>query len=242
MKREILVDKYREQKLDIETIAMRVAKEFKDGDIVNLGRGIPGLVGNYVPSGVDIYWHGENGILGYGAAYTTNEWREMDMAVHNSSIQWVRERPGMAIFDFGEALGMLRGHHIDAGVIGAFQVSERGDLANWSLVSPPINSGIAIGGSFELATGPKKCIAALTHLDKHGNSKIVRELTLPLTGAPQLVDLIVTDLAVIKVKGEKGDKKGLLLLEIAPGWTAEEIRILTDADLEISSNLKTTEL
>lgn len=242
MKREQLVAKYKSNKLDIETIAMRVAKEFKDGDIVNLGRGIPGLVGNYVPSGVDIYWHGENGILGYGEAYSVDEWREMDMMVHNSSIQWVRERPGMAIFDFGEALGMLRGHHIDAGVIGGFQVSEYGDLANWSLEYPPRNSGISIGGSFELLTGPKRCIAVMTHLDKNGYSKIVKQLTLPLTGAPRQVDMVVTDLAVIKVKGEKGKKEGMLLKEVAPGWTTDEVIILTDATLEIAPDLTVYEL
>jgi 3-oxoacid CoA-transferase B subunit len=240
--REKLVEKYWTTKLNIETIGMRVAKEFKDGDIVNLGRGIPGLVGNYVPSGVDIFWHGENGILGYGAAYSADEWREIDMTVHNSSIQWVRERPGMAIFDFGEALGMLRGHHVDAGVIGCFQVSEYGDLANWAFDYPPLNSGIGIGGSFELTTGPQKCIAVTTHLDKCGKSKIVRELTLPLTGAPQQVDLIVTDLAVIEVKGPKGKKEGLILREIAPGWTADEIRILTDAELKTITNPKVYEL
>lgn len=241
-RREKLVERYRTEKLDMETIAMRVAKEFKDGDIVNLGRGIPGLVGNYVPAGVDIFWHGENGILGYGTAYTIDEWQEMDMAVHNSSIQQVRERPGMAIFDFGEAFGMLRGHKIDTGVLGGFQVSERGDFANWSFDYPPANSGIGIGGSFELTIGPKRCIAAITHLDKYGKSKIVKELTMPLTGAPQQVDLIVTDLAVIEVKGEKGRKEGLVLKETAPGWTAEEVQILSDAKLEKAKDIKIYEL
>jgi acetate CoA/acetoacetate CoA-transferase beta subunit len=239
---EKLVERYRIEKLDMETIAMRVAKEFKDGDIVNLGRGIPGLVGNYVPAGVDIFWHGENGILGYGTAYTIDEWQEMDMAVHNSSVQQVRERPGMAIFDFGEAFGMLRGHQIDTGVLGGFQVSEHGDFANWSFDYPPLNSGIGIGGSFELTIGPKRCIAAITHLDKYGNSKIVKELTMPLTGAPQQVDLIVTDLAIIEVKGEKGRKEGLVLKETAPGWTAEEVQILTDAKLEKAKDIKIYEL
>jgi acetate CoA/acetoacetate CoA-transferase beta subunit len=242
VEREKLVERYRMEKLDMETIAMRVAKEFKDGDVVNLGRGIPGLVGNCVPAGVDIFWHGENGILGYGAAYTIDEWQEMDMAVHNSSIQQVRERPGMAIFDFSEAFGMLRGHKIDTGVLGGFQVSEHGDFANWSFDYPPLNSGIGIGGSFELTIGPKRCIAAITHLDKYGNSKIVKELTMPLTGAPQQVDLIVTDLAVIEVKGKKGRKEGLVLKEVAPGWTADEVQILTDAKLERIKNVKIYEL
>ncbi len=241
-RRDKLVERYRTEKLDMETIAMRIAKEFKDGDIVNLGRGIPGLVGNYVPAGVDIFWHGENGILGYGTAYSIDEWEEMDMAVHNSSIQQVRERPGMAIFDFGEAFGMLRGHHIDTGVLGGFQVSEHGDFANWSFEYPPLNSGIGIGGSFELTVGPKRCIAAITHLDKYGNSKVVKELSMPLTGAPQQVDLIVTDLAVIEVKGEKGKKEGLVLKEVAPGWTTDEVQILTEASLEVAQDVKVYEL
>lgn len=240
--RKKLIEKYQIEKLDMDTIAMRVAREFKDGDIVNLGRGIPGLVGNHVPPGIDIFWHGENGILGYGTAYTIDEWEEMDLAVHNSSIQQVRERAGMAIFDFGEALGMLRGHHIDAGVIGGFQVSERGDFANWAFDYPPSNAGIGIGGSFELTIGPRRCIAAITHLDKYGNPKIVKNLTLPLTGAPQQVDLIVTDLAVIDVTGDKGNKEGLVLREGAPGWTADEVQILTDAKLEMAPDLKVYEL
>lgn len=102
--------------------------------------------------------------------------------------------------------------------------------------------GIGIGGAFELVVGPKRCIVAITHLDKNGKSKIVRELTMPLTGAPQYVDLIVTDLAVIEVKGPKGKKEGLVLKEVAPGWTAEEVQVLTDATLEVVPHLKIYEL
>ena len=237
--RERLVEKYQTDKLTSETIAMRIAMEFKDGDYVNLGRGIPGLVGNFVPEGVDIYWHGENGILGYGAAYTLDEWEEIDLCVHNSSTQHVREKPGMAMFDFNEAFNMLRSRHIDAGVLGGFQVSELGDFANWAYEYPVPPWGIGIGGSFDLVVGPKRCIIAITHLYRDGKSKIVKELTMPLTGAPQYVDLIVTDLAVIEVKGSKGKKEGLVLKEVAPGWTAEEVQALTDAKLEIAPNLKT---
>ena len=240
--RDKLIKKYNAEKLDPATIAMRVAKEFKDGDIVNLGRGIPGLVGNYIPEGVDIFWHGENGILGYGKALTIDEWEDIDMAVHNSSIQHVKERPGMAMFDFGEAFGMLRGGHVDAGVLGGFQVSEKGDFANWAFEYPVPNWGIGIGGAFELITGPKRCIVAITHLDKYGQSKVVKELTMPLSGAPQQVDLVVTDLAVIEVKGEKGNKEGLLLKEVAPGWTKEEVLTLTGIDMEIASDFQVYQL
>jgi 3-oxoacid CoA-transferase B subunit len=240
--RQHLVERYQAEKLDLDTIAMRIAREFKDGDVVNLGRGIPGLVGNFVPSGVDIHWHGENGILGYGAAYTMDEWQEIDMCVHNSSIQHVREKPGMAMFDFNEAFNMLRGRHIDAGVLGGFQVSERGDFANWSFEYPVPNWGIGIGGAFELTIGPKKCIVAITHLDKYGNSKIVKKLTMPLTGAPQQVDLIVTDLAVMEVKGPKGKKEGLVLKEAAPGWTADEIKTVTGVEMEIAPGFQVYQL
>jgi len=240
--RKKLVERYSSDRLDTDTLAMRIAREFKDGDYVNLGRGIPGLVGNYIPSGVDIFWHGENGILGYGTAFTIDEWEEMDLCLYNASIQQVRERPGMAIFDFGEAFGMLRGHHLDAGVIGGFQVSERGDLANWSFDYPPSPSGIGIGGAFELTTGPKRCIVAITHLDKFGKSKIVTELTMPLTGAPQQVDLVVTDLAVIEVKGPKGNKEGMLLKEVAPGWTAEEVLLLTGVNMQIAPDIHVYQL
>ncbi|MFC1920340.1 CoA-transferase, partial [Chloroflexota bacterium] len=237
-----LVEKYNTDKLGLETIALRVTREFKDGDIVNLGRGIPGLVGNFVPQGVDIFWHGENGILGYGTAITLDEWEEIDNDVHNSSIQHVRELPGMAMFDFGEAFTMLRGKHVDAGVLGGFQVSEKGDFANWAFEYPVPNWGIGIGGAFELVIGPKRCIVTITHLDKYGNSKVVKELTMPLTGAPQQVDLIVTDLAVIEVKGEKGRKEGLLLKEVAPGWTIEEVTTLTGFEMEVAPDFQVYQL
>ncbi len=240
--REKLVERYGTDKLDVETIAMRIAMEFNDGDYVNLGRGIPGLVGNYVPQGVDIFWHGENGILGYGAAYTIDEWEEMDLCVHNSSIQHVREKPGMAMFDFNDAFNMLRGKHVDAGVLGGFQVSERGDFANWAFEYPVPPWGVGIGGAFELTIGPKRCIIAITHLDKYGKSKIVKELTMPLTGAPQQVDLIVTDLAVIEVKGQKGKKEGLVLKEVAPGWTVDEVKLLTGVEMEIAPDFKEYQL
>ena len=240
--RDKLLEKYQTDKLSTQTIAMRVAKEFKDGDIVNLGRGIPGLVGNYIPHGVDIFWHGENGILGYGESITIDDWEDIDMCVHNSSIQHVRERPGMAMFDFGDAFTMLRGGHVDAGVVGGFQVSEKGDFANWAFEYPVPNTGIGIGGAFELIIGPKRCIVAITHLYKDGQSKIVKKLTMPLSGAPQQVDLIVTDLAVIEVKGEKGKKEGLLLKEAAPGWEIEEVLTLTGVDMEIASDFQVYQL
>ncbi len=240
--REGLVEKYNTEKLAMETIALRVGKEFKDGDVVNLGRGIPGLVGNYIPEGVDIYWHGENGILGYGTALTLDEWEEIDKCVHNSSIQHVRELPGMAIFGFGDAFTMLRGGHVDAGVLGGFQVSEKGDFANWAFEYPVPNAGIGIGGAFELIVGPKRCIVAITHLDKYGKSKIVKELTMPLSGAPQQVDLIVTDLAVIEVKGEKGKKEGLVLKEVAPGWTIDEVKTLTGVPMDIAPDFQVYQL
>jgi len=148
----------------------------------------------------------------------------------------------MAIFDFGDAFGMLRGGHVDAGVLGGFQVSGKGDFANWAFEYPVPNWGIGIGGAFELIVGPKRCIVAITHLDKYGNSKIVKELTMPLSGAPQQVDLIVTDLAVIEVKGEKGKKEGLVLKEVAPGWTIDEVKTLTGVPMEIPPDFQVYQL
>jgi len=237
-----LVRKYNTTRLDRQTMGMRIAKEFRDGDCVNLGKGIPTTAADYVDPSMDIYYHAEPGLLGYGSGLTMDEWELIDPDLHDAAIRHVRPKAGMAVFDMVEAFNMLRGHHVDAGVIGGFQVSQKGDFANWTLEMPVPHSGISIGGGFDLAVGPKRCIVALTHLDPDGRSKIVRELTYPLTGAPNVVDLVVTDLAVIEVVGPKGSKEGMVLKEYAPGWTVEEIQGLTEADLKIAPDLKAIEL
>ncbi len=237
-----VVEKYRNDKLDRQTMCMRVAKEFKDGDYVNLGKGIPAMIADQNDSTTNVYYHSEAGLLGYGSGYTIDEWEQTDTCLHDAAIRHVRPRPGMVVFDMMEAFNMLRGHHLDIGVVGGFQVSERGDFANWTLKTPVPHSGISIGGGFDLVVGPKRCIAVITHLDRQGRSKVVRDLTYPLTGGRNMVDLVITDLAVIEIIGPKGNKEGMLLKEYAPGWKVEEIQIITEAPMRIASDVKVMEL
>jgi len=237
-----LVEKYQTTRLDRQTMGMRIAKEFKDGDCVNLGRGIPLLAADYVDPAIDIYYQAEPGLLGYGAAITIDDWEDIDPELHDAAMRHVHPKPGMVAFDMGEAFNMLRGHHLDAGVIGGFEVSEKGDFANWALKTPVPHSGISIGGGFDLVVGPKRCIVAITHLDKQGRSKVVRELHYPLTGGRNMVDFVVTDLAVIEVVGPKGKKEGMVLKEYAPGWTVEEVQAVTEARLKVAPDVKEIEL
>jgi len=236
--RKRLVEKYNATKLSRETIGMRIAREFKDGDYVNLGRGLPVLAADYLDPSIDVFYHGEPGIMGYGTGYTSDEWQDIDMVLHDAAMRHVRPKPGMVFFDMGESFNMLRGKHLDAAVIGGFEVSEKGDFANWALKYPVPHSGISVGGGFDLVVGPKRCIVAMTHLDRNGDAKVVKKLKYPLTGAPQHVDLVITDLAVIEVKGPKGKKEGLVLKEFAPGWTPAEVQALTDAHFEVSPEVK----
>ena len=219
------------QRLDEQTIALRAAKEFQDGMIVNLGTGMPTLCGQYIPAGREVLFHTENGALGFGPIASTPE--EADANLINASAQLVTRRPGMAIFDHAESFGMIRGGHIDMVVMGGLQVSEKGDLANWMLPGRGVGS---IGGGMDLAFGAKKVVIVMTHTTKEGEPKILKECTYALT-APRCVDLIVTDIAVIEVT-----KEGLLLQEVAPGWTAEEVQALTEAKLIIAPDLKEMEL
>lgn len=222
------MEKYR---LDRDTIAMRVARELPDGAVVNLGIGIPTLVSQYVPPGRQIIYHSESGVLGYGPLA---EEGEEDIDLINAGGQFLKPVPGMSVFHSADAFAMIRGGHIDITVLGALQVSERGDLANWMLPQRGIGN---IGGAMDLAAGARYMIVAMEHTDKQGRPKIVKECTFPLTGR-ECVSLIVTDLAVIEVvKGQ-----GLVLKEVAPGWTPEEVQALTEPHLRISPDLKEIEL
>lgn len=219
------------QRLDRDGIAMRVAKELPDGAVVNLGIGIPTLVSQYVPEGREILYHSESGVLGCGPLAEPGE---EDIDLINAGGQFLKKVPGMAFFHSADAFAMMRGGHIDITVLGALQVSERGDLANW--LNPERGIG-NVGGAMDLAVGAKRVIVAMEHTDKQGHPKIVRQCTYPIT-AKECVSLIVTDLAVIEVV--KG--KGLVLKEIAPGWTPQEIQALTEASLHIAPDLKEIEL
>ena len=208
-----------------EAIAMRVAREFQDGDFVNLGIGIPTLCSQFVPQGSSIFYHSESGVLNYGQMA---EEGEEDQDLINASGQFLEKVPGMSFFDSADAFAMIRGGHIDVAVLGALQVSKDGDLANWMIPERGIGN---VGGAMDLAVGAKKVIVCMEHSDRAGNPKVVEKCSYPLT-ATKCVDLIVTDLAVISV-----DTDGLLLLETCPGWSVEEIKSLTDAKLAISPHI-----
>jgi 3-oxoacid CoA-transferase B subunit len=221
-------------RLSREVIAMRIAKELFDGAVVNLGIGIPTLVSSYIPEGMTIIFHTENGALGFGAVVTAEEFEEKaDIDLINAGGQYVTPLPGMCFFHHADSFAMIRGGHIDITVLGGLQVSEKGDLANWMFPERGVGN---IGGGMDLAVGSKKVIIAMEHTMKEGQPKIVKGCSYPLT-AKECVDLIVTDLAVIEVT-----KEGLLLKEVAPGWSADEVQALTEPRLKIADDLKEIEL
>ncbi len=219
------------ERLDEQTVAMRAAREFQDGMVVNLGMGTPMLCNSLVPEGRDILFHSENGVLGFGA--TIEDPDEADIDLLNAQGQPVRPRPGMCFVDHAESFAMIRGGHVDITVLGALQVSAQGDLANWRMPAKKVGS---LGGGMDLAFCARKVIVCMTHTAKDGAAKIVRECSLPLT-APKAVSLVVTDIAVIEVTPD-----GLVLREVAPGWTPEDVQDLTDAKLAVSPGLKEVDL
>jgi len=232
-------------RMDEQTIAMRVAREFQDGMIVNLGGGIPSLACNFVAEGRDVLFHTENGALGYGG---TASLEEADWDLFNASFQPVTPLPGMSFFGHDEAFAMIRGGHIDISVLGALEVSEKGDLANWAIgnmadydgdVVAWIRTGRfppAIGGAMDLAAGAKKIIVAMTHTTRDGSPKIVKECRYEIT-APACVSLIVTDIAVIDVT-----PAGLVLREVAPGLTPLDVQVVTEPKLIVADDVKEVEL
>jgi 3-oxoacid CoA-transferase subunit B len=217
-------------RLDEETIALRAAKEFEDGMVVNLGYGMPGLCANFIPEGRTVFFQGENGVLGYGPLLTDEE---KDYELINASDQPVTPLPGMCFFDSATSFDMIRGGHIDVVILGAYQVSEKGDLANWGRPGRPATG---MGGGMDLAVGSKKLMVMMLHTTKEGGPRIVRECTFPLT-ARNCVKKIFTDVAVVDVT-----ERGLVLREVAPGWTAEEVQALTEPGLIIGEDLKEIEL
>lgn len=208
-----------------EKIASRIAREFKDGDLVNLGIGMPTMVADYLPTGIAITLQSENGFVGLGPTPPAGE---EDPDLTNAGGQPVSIKAGGAVFDSATSFVIIRGGHLDVTVLGALQVDQQGNLANW-MVPGKLVPGM--GGAMDLTVGAKKVIVATTHLTKKGEPKILKECTLPLTASKQ-VDLIVTELAVVEVTGD-----GLLLKEIAAGVEVTELLAKTAADLEISPNL-----
>jgi 3-oxoadipate CoA-transferase beta subunit len=207
-------------RLTREQIAQRAALELPDGAYVNLGWGIPNLIADYLPKGITVYFHSENGILGMGRRARPGE---EDYDLVDAMKVPVTLIPGASFFHQADAHLMSRGGHLDVAVLGGFQVSAKGDLANWKI--PGAKGSGGIGGAMDIAAGAKMLIVCMEHTTKEGAPKIVAECTYPLTGLA-CVDIIVTDLAVIAVQ-----PGGLVLREVAPGWTVGEVQQLTGAKL-----------
>lgn len=213
-------------RLTREQIAQRAARELTDGAYVNLGWGIPNLIADYLPKNITVYFHSENGILGMGPRAKPGE-EDFDQV--DAMKVPVTLIPGASFFHQADAHLMTRGGHLDMAVLGGFQVSQKGDLANWKI--PGAKGSGGIGGAMDISAGAKKLIVCMEHTTKDGAPKIVKECNYPLTGL-ECVDTIVTDLAVIDVKDE-----GLVLREVARGWTSEEVQRLTDAKLIVGTSV-----
>jgi 3-oxoacid CoA-transferase subunit B len=217
------------KRMDEQMLARRVAKEFRDGMVINLGYGMPALCAGFIPKGRTVFFHGENGVLGYGPPSLDEK---KDYELIDSSDRPVTALPGMCFFDSAESFDMIRGGHIDLVVLGAYQVSGTGDLANWGRPGRPATG---MGGGMDLAAGSKQLIVMMLHTTKEGAPRIVRQCTFPLT-AKNCVDKVFTDLAAIEVTNQ-----GLVLREVASGWSAEEVQALTEPQLIVADDLKEIE-